>query len=79
VISDAPPEDALTRHVLGLLLSERERHATGEWLQFLSRTAAVNVASLVAWTAHQRSVLPLLRRWPGKVLLALRGELAVQR
>ena len=45
VVADgAPPGDELARSVLGLVLSEHERHAAQRWLLFLARTAAVDVA-----------------------------------
>jgi hypothetical protein len=45
VVADgAPPRDGLARSVLGLVLSEHERHAVQRWLLFLARTAAADVA-----------------------------------
>ena len=45
VVADgAPPGDGLARSVLGLVLSEHERHAAQRWLLFLARTAAADVA-----------------------------------
>ncbi|MDX6391026.1 MAG: hypothetical protein QOJ73_2089 [Streptosporangiaceae bacterium] len=44
VADHTPPEDGLARSVLGLVLSEQERHAVQRWLLFLARTAAADVA-----------------------------------
>ncbi len=44
VTDGTPPGDGLARSVLGLVLSEHERHAVQRWLLFLARTAAVDVA-----------------------------------
>jgi hypothetical protein len=44
VTDGPPPGDALARSVLGLVLSEHERHAVQRWLLFLARTAAADVA-----------------------------------
>ncbi len=45
VVADrSPPEDGLARSVLGLLVSEPEQHAPRDWLLFLARTAAQDVA-----------------------------------
>lgn len=40
----SPPGDGLARSVLGLLVSEPEQHAPRDWLLFLARTAAEDVA-----------------------------------
>lgn len=40
----APPHDDLGRFVLGLVLSEREPHPARDWLAFLARTSASDVA-----------------------------------
>lgn len=44
VAGGVPPQDALARCVLGVLLSEHEGHAARDWLLFLARTAAGDVA-----------------------------------
>jgi len=45
VVTDrSPPEDGLARSVLGLVVSEAGQHAARDWLLFLARTAAVDVA-----------------------------------
>ena len=44
VTDRTPPGDGLARSVLGLVLSEHERHAAQGWLLFLARTAAADVA-----------------------------------
>lgn len=45
VVADrTPPEDGLAHSVLGQVLSEHERHAAWDWLLFLARTAAGDVA-----------------------------------
>jgi len=44
VTDRSPPEEGLTRSVLGLLVSEPEQHAPRDWLLFLARTAAEDVA-----------------------------------
>jgi hypothetical protein len=44
VTDGTPPGDGLARSVLGLVLSEYERHAVQRWLLFLARTAAADVA-----------------------------------
>src|ERR1035441_8926919 len=38
------PEDELARHLRDLIAAEREPHPVGEWLLFLARTAANDVA-----------------------------------
>src|SRR5215472_4482054 len=38
------PEDALADRLLGLMANERERHPVRDWLVFLGRTAAEDVA-----------------------------------
>ena len=44
VADRSPPGDGLARSVLGLLVSEPEQHAPRDWLLFLARTAAADVA-----------------------------------
>jgi hypothetical protein len=45
VVADrTPPGDELARSVLGLVVSEHDRHAAQGWLLFLARTAAADVA-----------------------------------
>ena len=44
VTDRSPPEEGLARSVLGLLVSEPEQHAPRDWLLFLARTAAEDVA-----------------------------------
>jgi hypothetical protein len=44
VTDGTPPGDGLARSVLGLVLSEHERHAVQRWLLFLARTGAADVA-----------------------------------
>jgi hypothetical protein len=44
VTDRSPPEEGLARSVLGLLASEPEQHAPRDWLLFLARTAAEDVA-----------------------------------
>jgi hypothetical protein len=44
VADRSPPEDGLARSVLGLVVSEPGPHAPRDWLLFLARTAAANVA-----------------------------------
>lgn len=40
----APPADQLANDLLGLVFAEHELHPLGEWLAFLARTAAADVA-----------------------------------
>ena len=47
-----PPGDGLARSVLGLVLSEHERHAAQRWLLFLARTAAADVAGRLAQSGY---------------------------
>ena len=65
VISHAPAEEGLARSVLGLVLSERERHAAGEWLQFVSRTAAAGVARRLGESGYLTRVSSR-RPWRGE-------------
>jgi len=44
VTDRSPPEEWLARSVLGLLVSEPDQHAPRDWLLFLARTAAEDVA-----------------------------------
>jgi len=44
VTDRSPPEEGLARSVLGLLVSEPDQHAPRDWLLFLARTAAEDVA-----------------------------------
>ena len=44
--------DGLGRHVLGVLLSEREQHPAADWLVFLARTAEQHVASRLATSGY---------------------------
>jgi hypothetical protein len=44
VADRSPPGDGLARSVLGLLVSEPEQHVPRDWLLFLARTAAEDVA-----------------------------------
>jgi transcriptional regulator with XRE-family HTH domain len=48
VTSRAVPQDLVTRHVLTVIISEREPHPTRDWLQFVARTAAEDVAVRLA-------------------------------
>jgi hypothetical protein len=47
-----PPGDALAREVAGLVLAETERHPVRDWLAFLGRTAAVDVAGRLAASGY---------------------------
>ncbi len=42
------PGDELAGHVLDLLAGERERHPMHDWLRYLARTAATDVAGRLA-------------------------------
>ncbi len=44
VTDRSPPDDGLARSVLGLVASEAGQHAPRDWLLFLARTAAEDVA-----------------------------------
>jgi len=44
VADSAPPQDALAGSVLGLVVSEHQQHPARDWLLFLARTAAGDVA-----------------------------------
>ncbi len=45
VVADSkPPDDGLAGHVLGLVLSEHDRHSARDWLTFLGVTAEQDVA-----------------------------------
>ncbi len=45
VVADrTPPDEGLARHVLSLLASERQSHPVRDWLLFMARTAAEDVA-----------------------------------
>jgi Golgi phosphoprotein 3 (GPP34) len=44
VAGRTPPEEGLARHVLSLLASERQSHPVRDWLLFMARTAAEDVA-----------------------------------
>lgn len=45
IVDHAMPDDGIAGHVLGLLLTERERHAPRDWLMFLAVTAEQDVAA----------------------------------
>jgi len=63
VASRAVPGDELTGHLLGLLASERERRPVRDWLVFLGRTAAGDVARRLAGAGY----LTVARsRWRGR-------------
>jgi hypothetical protein len=57
----APPEDPLARTVAGVLASEREAHPVREWLLFLARTAAGEVAARLEAAGY----LARTRGWRG--------------
>jgi len=67
VVAEGAPRvgDDLARHVLGLVLSEREPLAVAEWLLFLARTAAGDVARRLA-TSGYLARAGERRRWGGK-------------
>jgi hypothetical protein len=52
VAGRAPRGDELTRHVLGLVTAERERHPVRDWLLFVARTAAEDVARRLEWSGY---------------------------
>jgi len=52
VAGRTPPEDVLARSVLGLVLSEREHYAARDWLLFLARTAAGDVAGRLGQSGY---------------------------
>jgi hypothetical protein len=64
-VSDAAPQDGLARFVLGLVVSEREQHPAGDWLQFVGRTAAVNVAGRLGEAGYLTRVCSR-RPWRGQ-------------
>ena len=55
--------DELTGHLLGLLASERERRPIRDWLVFLGRTAAGDVAHRLAGAGY---LTVTHRRWRGR-------------
>lgn len=60
-----PPSDALAHAVLSAVTDEREHHPVRDWLLFLSRTAAEDVASRLG----EAGFLTRARaagRWPGR-------------
>jgi Golgi phosphoprotein 3 (GPP34) len=57
------PEEGLAGHVLGLLADERERHPLREWLLFVARTAADDVASRLERAGYLRRAGG---RWRGR-------------
>lgn len=65
VADPAPPQEELAGLVLGMLLSEHERRAAREWLLFLARTAAGDVAYRLAKAGYLARV-PARRRWRGQ-------------
>jgi hypothetical protein len=62
VVSRAAPGDELTGHVLGLLAGERERRQVRDWLVFLGRTAAGDVARRLEGAGY----LTQERGWRGR-------------
>jgi len=60
--SRAVPGDELTGHLLGLLASERERRPIRDWLVFLGRTAAGDVARRLEGAGY----LTQERGWRGR-------------
>jgi Golgi phosphoprotein 3 (GPP34) len=44
VVRSAPPTDQLAHHVLGLVAGEHDDHPAREWLLYIGRTAAEDVA-----------------------------------
>jgi hypothetical protein len=52
VADPTPPEDGLASSVLSLVLSEHEQHAARDWLLFLARTAARDVARPAGWSSR---------------------------
>jgi Golgi phosphoprotein 3 (GPP34) len=58
----APPPDDLGRFVLGLVLAERQACPVREWLAFLARTAAADVAERLGRAGYLAQV-PARRLW----------------
>lgn len=58
--------DEMASRVLGLLLSERELHPVGNWLAFLGRTAAADVATRLARTGYLEQACPRRLRRRGQ-------------
>jgi hypothetical protein len=52
VTSAAPPVDGLARAVLGVVVAEREQYPVRDWLAFLARTAADDVANRLAGAGY---------------------------
>ena len=66
VVADAaPPQEGLARDVLGLLLGEHERHPVRDWLVFLGRTAASDVARRLERSGYLTQA-PARRPWRGE-------------
>jgi hypothetical protein len=61
VTGAGPPGDALTRQVAGLMLAERDQLVVRDWLAFLGRTAAADVAGRLARSGY----LTTVRGWRG--------------
>jgi hypothetical protein len=62
VTGSVPASDALTRQVAGLMLVERDEFAVRDWLAFLGRTAAGDVAGRLARSGYLAGV----RGWRGQ-------------
>jgi hypothetical protein len=56
-----PLEDALVRQVVGVLAGEREAHPVSEWLLFIARSAASEVAARLEHAGY----LARVRGWRG--------------
>jgi Golgi phosphoprotein 3 GPP34 len=52
VVCFVPPADDLARHVLGLVTGEDEDHLVREWLLYIGRTAADDVAQRLARSGY---------------------------
>jgi hypothetical protein len=60
----APPEDRLAARVLRVIAAERGKYPAGEWLPFLARAAAGDIAARLG-AAGYLSQVPSRRPWRG--------------
>jgi Golgi phosphoprotein 3 (GPP34) len=66
VVADRTPlADGLARFVLGLVLSEHEQYAARDWLLFLARTAASDVADRLGQSGYL-ALVASRRPWGGQ-------------
>lgn len=73
VAEPAPSGDSLADKVLGLVLGEEQRRPTRDWLLFLARTAAADVARRLARAGY---LTPVRRGWRGERWVPVDAECA---